>query len=304
MTICPCCGFKFHGSLSSGCSGCGARAVGEPLPKPSNQLPSYGRSLVLVLAGSLSVLVLVVQTIVAMVQRGFDPFGFWSWMAAAQTAAWRLKWVAIPLTIFSFWVGLRLYQSIKQNPDRFCGLRYARRGMFALTTVPTLIAILIGMTVPTRLERRAWRLEAAEVANYRRISSALLEYRLLHKKLPDDTELKKELATLPDPDGSLATALRDVDLFRYQPRAAEVAAVSTEPSSALRGAVIRRASLRSATDDMTPAGLAFTHYDMRLPGEDRILGTEDDWIDRDGVVMRLSDVAKGGIGQSASALKR
>ena len=77
--------------------------------------------------------------------------------------------------------------------------------------------------------------------------------------------------------------------------------MSTEKSRTLRGAVIRKASLSSATDDTTPSGLAFTNYVMRFPGEDKILGNDDDWIGQDGVVMKLSEVAKGGVGRSVSA---
>ena len=74
MTICPCCGFKFHGALSSGCKQCGARAVGEPLPKPARELPSYGRALVLAVSGSLVVLVFVTQTLIAFFQRSLRQF--------------------------------------------------------------------------------------------------------------------------------------------------------------------------------------------------------------------------------------
>lgn len=301
MTICPCCGFKFNGALTDGCAACGARAVGVALPKPSIELPSYGRSLVLVVAGSLSVLLFLVQTIIAMFQRGFDPLGFWSWIAAAETAAWRLKWISIPVAVITLWLGRKLYRSVKQQPDRFCGVVHARRGLLASLSVPALIAVLIGVTVPVRLERRAWGMQAADTANYLRLSSALNEYRLVYKTLPDKSRWKEDLAKLPDPDGSLAVALRELDLVDYQPRA-EVADNSTQKRS-FRGSVIQRVSLTSAIDDSTPAGVAFIHYDITLPGEDKILGTEDDWVDRDGVVMRLADVAKGGIGQTAGSLK-
>ena len=101
MTICPCCGFKFVGALSNGCRQCGARAVGEPLPRPAHELPSYGRALVLAIAGSVTVLVFVVQLIISMFQRKSLSFGFWTWVAAGQTAAWRLKWIAIPVFILT-----------------------------------------------------------------------------------------------------------------------------------------------------------------------------------------------------------
>ena len=301
MTICPCCGFKFKGALTDGCAACGARAVGIALPKPSIELPSYGRSLVLVVAGSLTVLVFLVQTIIAMVQRGFNPLGFWSWVAAAETASWRLKWISIPMAVIMVWLGRKLYRSIQNQPDRFCGVTYARRGLFASLAVPALIALLIGVTVPVRLQRRAWGLQAADTANYLRVSSALNEYRIAYKTLPDKSRWKEDLSKLPDPDGSLAVALREIDIADYQPRA-EVAAISA-PKRSMRGAAIQRVSLTSATDDATPEGLAFIHYDLVLPGEDKILGNEDDWVDRDGVVMRVADVAKGGIGKTAGSLR-
>ena len=113
--------------------------------------------------------------------------------------------------------------------------------------------------------------------------------------------MKEDLLRLPDPDGLIAAALRDLDPTGYQPRG-EVAAVDTQKRRGLRdSAIIRKVSLNTATDDTPPPGLAFTDYDLRLPGEDKILGTEDDWVGRDGVIMRLADVAKGGVGRSVSA---
>jgi hypothetical protein len=38
-----------------------------------------------------------------------------------------------------------------------------------------------------------------------------------------------------------------------------------------------------------------------MPGEDKIIGTDDDWIVRDGMIMKLSEIAKGGVGSSVSA---
>ena len=154
MTICPCCGFKFHGALSSGCKQCGARAVGEPLPRPAYQLPSYGRSLVLAVSGSLVVLVFVVQTLVAYFQRFSDSLGFWNWVGAAETAAWRLKWISIPVLLITVTLGRKLYRSVLNQPERFCGLKHARRGLLASSLVVLLIALLIGVTVPARLRQR------------------------------------------------------------------------------------------------------------------------------------------------------
>lgn len=297
MTICPCCGFKFHGALSNGCKQCGARAVGEPLPRPEHVLPSYGRSLVLALSGSLVVFVFVVQTLIAFFQRTPDSYGFWNWVAAGETAAWRLKWLSIPVLIATFWLGRRLYRSILLQPERFCGVKYARNGLVASAAVVMLIALLIGVTVPARLEHRKLAQEAAFRAHGYVIDRAFTEYRIKYKTYP---AYVSDLERLPDPDGSLAAALATVDASAYRP-SADVAAVATEKSRRLRGAVIRNASLSTATDDTPAGGLSFTNYVLRLPGEDKITGTDDDWVARDGMVMRLADVAKGGVGRSVSA---
>ena len=296
MTICPCCGFKFHGALSNGCKQCGARAVGEPLPRPEHILPSYGRSLVLAVGGSLVVLVFVIQTLIAFFQRTPDSYGFWNWVAAGETAAWRLKWISIPVLIATFWLGRKLYRSILLQPGRFCGVKYARNGLIASATVVMLIALLIGVTVPARLEHRQLAKEAAFRAHGYVIDRAFAEYRIKYKTYPAD--VSDLLERLPDPDGSLAAALSIVDASAYRP-SADVAAVASEKSRRLRGAVIRNASL--STDDTPAGGLSFTNYVLRLPGEDKITGTDDDWVARDGMVMRLSDVAKGGVGRSVSA---
>ena len=297
MTICPCCGFKFHGLLSSGCKQCGARAVGEPLPKPSHELPSYGRALVLAAGGSLVVLVFVVQTLIAFIQHFSGAYGFWTWVAAGETAAWRLKWISIPVLFATIWLGRKLYRSILDRPQQFCGVKHARSGLLASSIVMLLIALLLGVTVPARLQHRRWAKEAAIRAQAYTIERALFEYRLKYQTFPADVKDLQE--RIPDPDHSLAAALANIDPSAYRP-SADVAAVATEKSRSLRGAVIRKASLSSATDDTPPGGLSFTNYVLRLPGEDKITGTDDDWIVRDGVIMRLSDVAKGGVGRSVS----
>ena len=298
MTICPCCGFKFHGVLSSGCKQCGARAVGEPLPRPEHELPSYGRALVLAVNGSMVVLVFLTQTIIAFFQRASESWGFWAWVAAGETAAWRLKWVSIPALFVTLWFGRKLFQSIRFQPEKFCGLKHARRGLLASSVVAMLIALLIGVTVPARLRQREMSKDAAVLAQWYTVDRALLEYKLKYQTYPADYRDLQE--RIPDPDGTLAEALANLDPSSYRP-SADVAAVATEKSRTLRGAVIRKASFSSATDDTPPGGLSFTNYTLRLPGNDKITGTDDDWVGRDGMIVRLKDVAKGGVGRSVSA---
>jgi len=298
LTICPCCGFKFHGALSSGCKQCGARAIGEPLPKPAYELPSYGRAFALAVTGSLVALVFLVQTIIAFVQHYAGSFGFWHWVAAGETASWRLKWISIPALFVVLWFGRKLYRSILVKPERFCGVTYARSGLVASATVAILMALLIGITVPARLRHRQWSKEAAIRAQGYVIEEALTAYRIKYKTYP--AEIRDLLKRLPDPDGSLAAAISNVDSGDYVPTADYATNGTPERSRRLAGAVIRKASLTS-TDDTPPGGLSFTTYRLLLPGEDKIMGTDDDWIIRDGMVLKLSDVAKGGVGRSVSA---
>ena len=68
-----------------------------------------------------------------------------------------------------------------------------------------------------------------------------------------------------------------------------MAALPKRKSRTLRGAVIRNASL-DTTDDLPGEGLSFTNYDLRLPGADKLMGTEDDLIVRDGVIIKASEI--------------
>jgi hypothetical protein len=268
--------------------------VGEPLPRPAHELPSYGRALVLSISGSLLVLIFLVQTIVAFFQRSSESFGFWSWVAAGETAAWRLKWVSIPVLFATLWFGRKLYRSIVLQPERFCGLKHARRGLLASTMVAFLIALLIGVTVPARLRQREMAKEAAERAKWYTFERAMFEYQIKYKTFPAD--YKDLLERIPDPDGTLAS----LNPGGYR-ASVDVAINAAEKSRPLPGVVIRNASISSATDDTEPGGLSFTNYVMRFAGEDKILGNEDDWIGRDGVIMRVSDAGKGEVGRSISA---
>jgi hypothetical protein len=253
---------------------------------------------VLSVTGSLVVLVFLTQTIIAFFQRASDSWGFWSWVAAGETASWRLKWISIPILFAALWFGRKLYRSIRLQPDRFCGVKYARRGILATSVVAFLIALLIGITVPARLRQREMARDAAVLAQWYTLEHALLEYKIKYKSYPADYRDLQE--RIPDPDGTLAQALANLDPLSYRP-SVDVAAVATEKSQTLRGAVIRKASLSTATDDTPPGGLSFNNYTLRLPGNDKITGTDDDWVGRDGMIVRLKDVAKGGVGRSVSA---
>ena len=302
MTICPCCGHKSNAPLADGCAACGARPVGEALPKPERELPSYARSLALVVTGFLIWIAFITQFGVAFAQNvptlktyreAFRAWlsvaaHFWVWIAAGETAAWRLKWAAIPVTLLLVFGSRKIYRSIVAAPARFCGRRHARAGYFASLAVPAMILVLIGVTVPARLEHRQIGIKAGEDAHAYRIDRAFDEYREKFGGLPDSlTDLTRRL---PDEDGSLAAALKSIDASGYRP-GAELAAVPKQKPQTLRGAAIRNASIAGADDSITER-LSFTNYELALPGPDKQMGTDDDQVLRDGVIYKASDMPR------------
>ena len=285
MTICPCCGFRFEGDLRNGCESCGACSVGDPLPKPERELPAYGRSLLLVIMGTLMVLGLLVETIIALAERSPLSFGLSSWLAAGETAAWRLKWVAIPVMFVVLWSSRRIYQSIRKTPERFVGLANARRGLAASALVALTFATLIGVTVPARLQQRQISLQAAAQAQAYTVARAQLQYQALHGMIA--TDIINDLKELPDPDGSIAAALANLDPSGYKTHGADVAVVKPKQRT-LPGAVLRNASVSTTNEDPPVGGLS-TNYELRFPGEDKILDTDDDLILRDGVILTVAE---------------
>lgn len=261
--------------------------------------------------GSLTVLVFLTQTVIAVAERStrgatsnlaafsMIPTDGWSWLAAAQTASWRLKWVMIPLTLLVVFLGRKLYRSVRQSPARFCGVRYARNGYAASVLVPLLVLILIGITVPERLRHRQEGIQAGINANIHRTDRALDEYREKYGTLPSEL---KDLSRLPDADGTLAAALKNIDTSGYTVNS-EVAAVPTKKPQQLRGAVILNASVAPAVEETLSGGISFTNYELRLPGGDKVLNTEDDLIVLDGVTYTVSELPRRG-SSTTSAQKR
>lgn len=244
------------------------------------------------------VLVLIAQTINAFLQKlptsktYTEAFAvvsgsladFWMWAAAAETAAWQLKWVAIPATLFTLFAGRKMLRSVKESPARFCGLTYARRGFIASATVPLVILMLIAATVPDRLKQRNDRIVAGQKALGYGFERLVFQYKQEFGTYPSH---KEDLKRLPDPDGSIASLLKDIQAAEYK-ASAEVAAVPTKKPQ-LRGTVIRNASL---TEETINESLSFTNYELRLPGNDKQFGTDDDLFMIDGVVYTATRVPR------------
>ncbi|HYE64819.1 MAG TPA: hypothetical protein VD966_04510 [Pyrinomonadaceae bacterium] len=289
MTVCPCCGCKFEGDLRAGCVACGARAVGEPLAAPEHELPAYGRALLVGAMGLLLLVAFFVSTLIALFESAPLSLQFWSLVAAAQTAAWRLKWIALPGTLIALWGGSMLYSSMSQAPARFAGQTIARGGLTASALVAVMMLTFIGVTVPERLRQRRRGIEAGFYAQGWTIKRALLEYRARYGTFPASLDDLRE--RLPDADGSIAAALAGIDSNAYKP-SADLAALPKLKPRTQKGAALRRVSLTPTTVDALDEGISFTNYEVRMPGEDKVLGTNDDWTIRDGIITKPSPSAQ------------
>jgi hypothetical protein len=256
------------------------------LARPEHELPSYGRALLVGVTGASALIAFLISTLTALFQRATPSFDFWSLVSAAETAAWGLKWLAVPFAVISIWLGWRICESIRKEPVRFMGSRVAHGGLVASVSFALLVATFIGITVPERLRQHDRSVEATYRARLYTHNRAFMEYRARFGTFPADIN---DLRNLPDADGSIAELIRNAEQTSYKPWT-ELAATQPPPAKSrrLRGVALQPATLNSDSDDTQTEGVPFTNYELRLPGEDKILGTEDDWLMRDGLVRPAS----------------
>lgn len=259
---------------------CGSRAVGDPLVAPTYLLPSYGRAFFALIFSILLTVAFLVITAAALFDRDTFALDLGTLIAAAQTAAWRLKWTVLPVSVLAVIGSIAICKTIRANPRKLAGLRMARSGLAMSLFVTATFVSFIGVTVPERLRQRQSGLDAAVLAQFYTIHRAQQQYRNLYGTLPADLSDLKEV---PDQDGSIAEAILGINPSGY--RVWSIQARLPEKTSRKRPG-IGPASLDASTDDVPDEGLSFTNYELRLPGRDKIIGTDDDWVVRDGVVFR------------------
>jgi hypothetical protein len=235
-------------------------------------LPSYGHALAVCAAGFVLLAAAVGATAGSLLQ--FEEFAFdaKTLLRAAETAAWRLKWTALPAGLVLTGLCAWLCGRMRREPSRFVGHRHARLGLVTTAAVAFALAALIGMTVPERLHIRELGKRAAENAVLYETDLALARYK---KKFGTYPAALTDLRRLEDPDGSVARLLANIAPGEYKAET-DLASLSTGRGAKSRG---RR---RAGTADTSDAGIALTNYGLTLPGRDRVLGTADDLYIRDG----------------------
>jgi hypothetical protein len=268
--------------MRDGCASCGARSVGPPLARPERELPSYGPAFAVCVAGLLLLAALVTAMVGALLDAEEFSLAPKALVRAAETAAWRLKWSALPAGFALSALGAWLSARMRRDATRFVGHRHARAGLALTFAVALLLAALIGVTVPERLRMRELARRAAENAVLYETDLALARYRKRFGTYPASLS---DLRRLEDPDGSMARLLAVVAPGEYKPEtdlaslsAGRVKARGRRRMSALEGRV-------AGADDIPDAGITLTNYELALPGRDQILGTDDDLHIRDGLIL-------------------
>lgn len=285
MIICPSCGSGVSVDLCLGCPSCGARAIGPPLARAEHQLPSFGRAALAFTIGIAMFSTFVGLLVSVLVENKSWPAGFWTIVTAGEIAAWRVKWEVLFVSVISLGVVAQVVRSISQNRSRFIGLLPAQVGLAGVLAVIFMVAALIGITVPARLRQRQMGIDAGRSARLRTAQRALLEYRELHGTFPADLEA---LRSVPDPDGSIAEALRFFDPKGYD---ATTALASANPKS--KPMVTRGVALRDARTPSTPepARIPFTSYTLTLRSEHGWFSSDEELIMQDGIIKNKSEMA-------------
>jgi hypothetical protein len=297
LTTCPCCGEKFEGELSDGCASCGARAVGPPLARPERELPGYGHSFAVCAAGALLLLAFVAALVAALVEREAYAPGGEDLLRAAETAAWRLKWTALPAGLLLSVACSKLYARMRREPSRFVGHAHARAGLAVTLFVAVALTTLVGVTVPERLRRLELARRAADNALLYETDIALDRYRRRFGTYP---AALSDLRRLEDPDGSVARLLEVIAAGDYRPETdiASLSAGRAKARSKRRATVIRARA--SGSDDLPGDTIVLTNYELALPGTDRLLGTEDDLYIRDGLILESGRTTARGLAVNAA----
>lgn len=284
-TVCPCCGFKFQGQMSSGCHQCGVRSVGEPLARPDRELPYLGRGLFVAAMGAILLLTLVAITVLGLIQTPPASLGFWTIMGAAEAAVWEFKFMLIPASLVALWASRKIWSGIRRQPTRFVGGLPMHLGFATTAFCAVAFLAMIGVTIPDRIHTYRLSVDAEQFARAYAYDRILLEYRGRFGTLPT---VPADLRKLPDPDGVIADLLKDSDQATYRPWT-ELATTSPQKMNQgrLNSPRIRPASLTdSGSDETSGETVSFTSYELRTPGADKVYGTEDDMVIRDGIVEK------------------
>jgi len=258
--------------------------VGPPLPPPDTELPLVGRTLFIGVAGLLLALASLGAVATELGRRGHllprDPTEF---ISAATTAMWRAKYLLLPLSLAVFWACSVLRRRVQREPHRFLWRRFALVGHATAGLVFVANLAFTALFIPELIEQRRLAREAAVQSMLYGTHRMLLEYKARYGTYPASLD---DLRRLPDPQGTNAKLLAQLEMANYVP--SSVQAARMERQRPVRRARLRQVAVRADTDAAPVDGLetvSFTDYELLWPGPDGIYGTEDDRSIKNGVIV-------------------
>ncbi len=275
---CPCCGQATTPDQNI-CAVCGARRVAEPLAKPDLRLPALGKAMT---AFSLALVVVVIFLMawffgndmkvgrVLLVQvfgdslkvtrelRQLDPllpfyriFSF-----DAYRLAFYLSAVTLPLSLCAVWLSQRARRLIRARPAQFGGLRLANASLALSVSLTVAFSAAVITSIPRALERSREKHAAATRASMLQIGRVLRNYNDQFGRYPENLEELQAFTREPLPQ---------LDYWE-------------KPLLYAPGALV--ASRETAS--------GFSDYRMISAGPDGIIGTPDDLVMQDGMIVSVA----------------
>jgi len=243
---CPSCGRRVAREATA-CV-CGARWVALQPPGPEFHVPRVGKP---IMAVSVIALTVLVEAIILVHEVYVSPL---VWTEAVGSMLVYLARFFVPMILIAAYLAYRGIREAQRAPDRYGGGRVARAGLAAAMFLFAVHAGVFVARVPRMIENGRIRREAATRANLYRLAWAIEAYRQQYgtypRRLIDLQEMDPNLKPVVDAWG------RE---FVYSAISGDVAAATPMP---------------------------FQRYQLVSKGPDGILGTADDIVLRDDVLLR------------------
>lgn len=240
--LCPCCGSEI--ATESERCGCGARFVGAPLDeKPVKvEIKSYGQ--VMTATGLLAVI-----TAATLIFTKFFAIG---------------AFVVI-------WYAWRVMQRIRRQPEVYGGYRIATT-ILTVTLIAGIAAVALTIAnIPTMMQRKKIRREAATEAAMYQVKYQLDEYNRIHGTYPLNAQ---EYARATNQSLPLDSWQHQIRYTSFTESIATNVPVSSDGKVRVRPG----------------SGLSLNNFELRSNGPDEIPNTEDDIIMRDGVFYTAAEL--------------
>lgn len=191
-------------------------------------------------------------------------------LAVLSLAAIVWKWV-LPLTLVSLLLARTALRKIKADPRHFGGRRTAITAMTLSSLIFVAISIWVVAGIPKYLRYRAESQRAATRAQMYKVAIALNEYKRVHGTYPARIE---ELNIEGGMEGDTAQGGSPVVLDYWDNR--------------LKYRATAEIAADSKNEDNSLPFTSFNEYQLVSPGPDGKMGTNDDLVMRDGIIVSPS----------------